>query len=162
LRLSPGGKLIVDAAAGSVEIKGSSRSGAHVLVTSRRDDLEDRYELKFEEGAATVTVTARRKGAQGGWFHWTTSDEAPHFVIDVIKTETSGGHIDIENAGGRVEAETSGGAVNVSFVRGNECGGRLRSSGGGIAVKIDKGANLDIDAETGGGHVSADLPVTVQ
>ena len=32
-----------------------------------------------------MTVTARRKGAQGGWFHWTTSDEAPHFVIDVPK-----------------------------------------------------------------------------
>src|SRR5438874_12071960 len=97
LRLSPGGKLIVDAAAGSVEIKGSSRSGAHVLVTSKRDDLEDRYELKFEEGAGSVTITSRKKGARTGWLHW-GSEAAPSFEIEVptetvLQVATGGGHV---------------------------------------------------------------------
>src|SRR5881396_2240996 len=62
LKLEPGGKLVLDADAGSVNVKGTSRSGARVLVTSQRDDLKDRFDFKFEEGAGTVTITAKKKG----------------------------------------------------------------------------------------------------
>lgn len=254
LRLEPGGRFILDASSGGVEIRGTSRSGARIVVTSERDDLKGRYDFKFEEGPGTATVTSRRKGSAFSWFSW-GSDRSPHFAIEVpektalqvatggghiivlsiegdsdlktsgghmeiselkgkltantsgghitlrgiegstviatsgghisvttltgsldartsgghvsltdvtsdIETHTSGGHIEVQNAGGRIDAETSGGHVEVSFARGNSRGGHIASSGGGIHVKVDVGADLDVDAETGGGTVSTDLPLS--
>jgi hypothetical protein len=49
----------------------------------------------------------------------------------------------------------------VSFAKGNSRGGKLESSGGGIRVRLDPDANLNIDASTSGGSVQSDIPVKV-
>ncbi len=77
------------------------------------------------------------------------------------KVSTSGGSISIVEAGGSVDAQTSGGSLTVAFARGNQSGGSLETSGGGIRVKLDETANLDLDAHCSGGSVKSDLPVTV-
>lgn len=256
LELAPGGKLILEADAGSVDLRGTSKSGAHILVTSAYDDVKDRYDFKFEENGGTVRIVVKKKGGSS-WFSWLRSSHSPsfeievptrteldlqtgggHIQIDAIKgdvgletsgghiqvtkltgnlkahtsgghialhdvdgdanIETSGGHIEvtsldgtltshtsgghmeiknvtgdieastsggsiqIEGAGGRVAADTSGGSVDVSFTKGNAKGGTIESSGGGITVGIDPGVNLTIDADTSGGRVNSDLPVTFE
>ena len=78
-----------------------------------------------------------------------------------VEAETSGGRIAIEEAGGLVDAHTSGGRVSVGFVRGNDRGGRISSSGGGVTVFLDPGVGLSIDASSSGGSVRSDCPGSV-
>ena len=75
---------------------------------------------------------------------------------------TSGGGVEIREAGGRVEAHSSGGPVTVWFAAGNNRGGDLSTSGGGVRTEIDPSVALTIDASSSGGGVSTDVPVTVQ
>ena len=82
-------------------------------------------------------------------------------VTGSLSAETSGGSISISEAGGSVDAQTSGGSLTVIFAPGNQDGGTLRTSGGGIRVKLDASANLDLDAHCSGGSIKSDLPVTV-
>ena len=50
-------------------------------------------------------------------------------------------YIEISGAEGQVEADTSGGSIDVEFASGNSEGGSLSTSGGGIRVTLDAGAN---------------------
>ena len=77
-----------------------------------------------------------------------------------IEADTSGGGIRIVDAGGHVKADTSGGGIEASFTRGNSSGGSLSTSGGGIKVSIDPGADLAIEAS--GNAVRTDLPLAVR
>ncbi|MBC8647902.1 MAG: DUF4097 family beta strand repeat protein [Thermoanaerobaculia bacterium] len=270
LRLDPGGEFRLEASAGSVTVTGSSDTGAHIVVTSRRSDIERVFHLDFQERPGGVEVTARRKRrflfdvgnygslhfevrvpartrlqidtsggsirvtgtrgdadleTSGGSVHTTdlegtldvstsggsvgidrqagdvraTTSGGSVRVRDVkgrvelqssggniegdvvtgpvrartsggsvelreiaadVDAQTSGGSIQIAGAHGRVNAETSGGSIRADLSTGNEAGGTLETSGGGIIVKLDPQANLEIDAS--GGPVTVDLPVRVQ
>ena len=81
-------------------------------------------------------------------------------VTGDIRAHSSGGGIHIFEAGGRVVADTSGGGIEASFARGNDRGGSLETSGGGIQVELDPSIGLQIDAS--GNSVRADLPLTVK
>lgn len=80
-------------------------------------------------------------------------------VTGDIDADTSGGGIRIADAGGKVRADTSGGGIEASFARGNSNGGTLETSGGGIDVTLDPGADLSIEAS--GNAVRTDLPLRV-
>ena len=77
-----------------------------------------------------------------------------------VRVDTSGGPIEITGAGGHVVAKTSGGGVSVSFTRGNAKGGEVESSGGPINVRLDPSVNLNLNASSSGGGVTASLPIT--
>jgi DUF4097 and DUF4098 domain-containing protein YvlB len=79
-----------------------------------------------------------------------------------LAAETSGGSIEIDDVSGRVEAETSGGSIYASFAPGNGQGGRLRTSGGDVRVKVDASLGLDIDASSSGGSVISDVRIETQ
>ncbi|MFN2385026.1 MAG: DUF4097 domain-containing protein [Thermoanaerobaculia bacterium] len=270
LRLDPGGEFRLEAGAGSVTVTGSSEPGAHVVVTSRRSDIERVFDLQFEERPGAVEVTARRKRrllfdvGNYGSLHFEVRVPAPTRLqidtsggsirvtgtrgdadletsggsvnttdlagaLDVstsggsvavdrldgdvrattsggsvrvrdvkgrvevqssggniegnalggpvrartsggsvelreigadVDAQTSGGSIEITGARGRVNAESSGGSIRADLSEGNEAGGTLETSGGGILVKLDPKANLEIDAS--GGPVTVDVPVRVQ
>jgi hypothetical protein len=258
LALEPGGTFTLESDVGGVIVSGDSTSGATVTITSRRDDFEKLFDLRFEETASRVTVTVKRQGSwlkgfwNGDWFPDNTqfvirvpgrttvsiataggSIEATRLAgrldlrtsggslraeaiegavdgntsggsirmrdvggdvvartsggsIDIVgvrgslKATTSGGGVDIDGvagelyastsgggvqisgAGARVEAHSSGGPVTVRFVPGNNRGGVLSTSGGGVRTEIDPRVALTIDASSSGGNVVADVPVTVQ
>jgi hypothetical protein len=86
--------------------------------------------------------------------------------IDAVSGElyasTSGGSVRIREAGGRVEARSSGGPVTVRFAAGNNRGGVLSSSGGGLRAELDPSVALTIDASTSGGNVESELPMTTR
>jgi len=97
-----------------------------------------------------------------------------------VETETSGGDIFVENAGGSVSGRTSGGDVEVLGVRdtvlASTSGGdiniryditnppptRALTSGGDVVITVAEGASANLDANTPGGSVECEIPVTVQ
>jgi DUF4097 and DUF4098 domain-containing protein YvlB len=171
LRLEPGGRFFLDTDLGSVTITGTNTSGAKLVITSRRRDLEELLRFNFREDAGSVSITARRK--HGRIFGWFGSGDSVHWEIQVpaateLDVDTSGGAIkvselrsdaNLETSGGRIsvrdmvgdlDGHTSGGGIDLERIRGRV---RVETSGGGI-----EGTELDgpIDADTSGGSVKLD------
>jgi DUF4097 and DUF4098 domain-containing protein YvlB len=167
LALAPGGQLDLESDVGSVSVTGTSRSGAHIVVTSVRDDLTSEYDLSFSSSAGSARVTARRKHEL-----WWPHGSSVHFEIEVpteTRTElrtgggaidisglqgpanikTSGGPIEVNGLNGSLEAYTSGGPIHIREVTGNA---HLSTSGGPIHVEALEG-NLNAHTSGGGIHV---------
>ncbi len=166
LTLAPGGKFILDADVGSVTLKGTSDSGAHVVITSKSGDLNSKYDISFDQGSDYAKVTVRKKGA-----HWLWSFSGNlHFEISVprqtkldLKTgagaiavsgtegdaglSTSGGSIEVSSLQGVLQAETSGGGINLGSIRGKA---EVSTSGGSIEADSIAGP---LKAETSGGGI---------
>ncbi len=117
LALEPGGTFTLNADIGSVTLTGDSTSGAAVTVTSRRDDFDELFDLRFDESPAGVTVSIKRRGGWlkgfwgGEWF-----GDATQIVIHVpskttANIRTSGGSIDATRLSGRLAVHTSGGSL---------------------------------------------------
>ena len=62
-RLEPGGQFVLDADAGSVELVGTAKSGARIVITSKDDKLAENFDIKIEQSAGMVKVTAKKKGS---------------------------------------------------------------------------------------------------
>lgn len=153
LELAPGGELELDAASGKITVEGTDRSGVRVLITSSRDDVEDRFEFTFREEAGRVLVKTEKRGSfVRRWFDWNSS---LHFDVEVprdvaLLLDTSGGSIRVEDIIGPVDADTSGGAISVEQIFGDV---RLDTSGGSITARRIDGNVL---ADTSGGRIEID------
>jgi DUF4097 and DUF4098 domain-containing protein YvlB len=168
LKLDPGGRLVVDSSDGSVTVSGESQSGAHVVVTANRDDIEQYLEFRYEENPGEVRVVVRRR--HEGWFNWGHHGLNLHIAIDVpeetalnVKTgggsveasridreaelDTSGGGIRATELGSNLRAHTSGGSITIERIKGNA---RVDTSGGGITGEALDGT---LDARTSGGSI---------
>jgi hypothetical protein len=168
LKLEPKGRFVLKSDVGSVTLTGASSSGAKVVITSDRDDLEGLYYINFEENPGSASVTVRRKDHFGWREH-----ASVHFEVEVpsqtqteIRTgggsinlsslrgdselKTSGGPIDVSALSGRLDARTSGGPIHLQEVDGDA---RVDTSGGKIEV-----ASLDgsLTAHTSGGPIRVD------
>ena len=114
LKLEPKGRFVLESDVGSVTLTGASSSGAKVVITSDRDDLEALYNINFQENPGSASVTVRRKD-HFGW----SEHISVHFEVEVpsqTQTEirTGGGSISLSNLRGDSELKTSGGAIEVS------------------------------------------------
>jgi DUF4097 and DUF4098 domain-containing protein YvlB len=152
LALEPGGTFTLVSDVGGVTLTGDSTSGAVITITSRRDDFEQLFDLRFEEVAGRATVTIKRRGGWlksfwgGDWFDNT------HLVVQVpsrttVDLKTSGGSIDVSRLTGRLDMHTSGGSLRVESVEGNVDG---KTSGGSIRMRDVRG---DVLASTSGGGI---------
>jgi DUF4097 and DUF4098 domain-containing protein YvlB len=153
LALEPGGAFTLESDVGSVTLTGDSSSGAIVTITSRRDDFDELFDLRFEETAGRATVTIKRRGNwlrgfwSGDWFNDNT-----HLVIRVpsqttVDLKTSGGSVDASRLTGRLGMRTSGGSLRVESVEGNVEG---KTSGGSVRMRDVRG---DVVASTSGGSI---------
>jgi DUF4097 and DUF4098 domain-containing protein YvlB len=145
-----GGPILATGIGGSVD---ADTSGGPISI----EDVDG--DVKADTSGGNITVERVRgdvsADTSGGGIRI-------HEASGDVEADTSGGSIDVRDAGGRVVADTSGGTIEVSFAPGNSRGGSLSTSGGGIHVALDASAALEIDAETSGGAVESDLPLTVQ
>jgi DUF4097 and DUF4098 domain-containing protein YvlB len=150
LALEPGGEFELDTSDGSVEVVGTSGSGARVLITAKIDDLESKYDIDFQESPGKATVTVKRKGSKiSSWFK---TGSGMKFQIEVprdttLSIDTSGGSINVARVEGDVTADTSGGGIDIEGVQGNV---NADTSGGGIHISDVSG---DIRADTSGGGI---------
>ena len=169
LKLDPGGRLMVDASASDVIVTGRPESGAHVIVTSNRADLEELLAFYFDEEPGAVRIEVRKRGAQS----WPKSLQVRMEVQVPTKTNvdirTGGGDVKVSHLEGDTNLETSGGDVGVSSLAGNltarTSGGdielrdltgdvNVRTSGGDITLENARGR---VEAHTSGGDVTAAL-----
>src|SRR5215472_5553234 len=93
LKLDPGGRFEIEAGAGSVSVTGSNESGAHIVITSNRDDLESLFAIRFEETPGLARVTARSLHAMN-WYR----NLRLHFEVRVpeeteLRVKTGGGSV---------------------------------------------------------------------
>jgi len=165
LELQPGGQFVLESDVGSIRVDGASRSDAHIVITSDRDNLNNDLDLKFSSDGGIAHVTARRKDTSF-WSH----SLSVHFQIEVptdTRTEihtgggaislsglrgaadakTSGGPIEVTGLIGSLEAYTSGGPIRVREVTGNA---QVGTSGGPIDVEALDG---NLKAHTSGGGI---------
>lgn len=147
LDLAPGGQFVLQSDGGSVTVTGSSASGARIVVTSNRDDLQSVYDLNFESSGGVAQVTARRKTFQ--WF----SNIHLHFEVTVpsqtrVSVKTGGGSVTVSSLQGPQELRTSGGSIEASGIQGNVA---AHTSGGGVRIQNVQG---DADLGTSGGGIT--------
>ena len=151
LDLSSGGTFRLDTDSGSVSIVGESSDGAEVVLTSKRDDIEEHFKLSFDDSGNEVRVRVERRGSRV--FNWFRSGPSMHFEVKVPKDvrvfiDTSGGRIELEALDDDVDLNTSGGSITVEDVRGKVV---ADTSGGAIRVREVWG---DVRADTSGGSIS--------
>lgn len=168
LKLEPGGEFRLDTDMGKVTVTGSADSGARVVITSKRKDLDELLTFRFEEGAGVASITARRKhkfnifsGAGRDNIQYEIQVPAATKLSidtsggaitisgmrDVATLETSGGGIHVRDHEGDLDADTSGGGIDLRDIRGKV---RASTSGGGVdAVGIDG----SIHADSSGGSI---------
>jgi hypothetical protein len=166
LKLDPGGEFRLQTDVGVVTVTGSPDAGAHVVVTSRRKDLNELLTFRFDEGPGTASVIAKKR--HYSWF--SHSGDGVQYEVRVpaetrLSIDTSGGSIKISGTRGHARLATSGGSIHVNDLvgdlDGNTSGGSIRladvkgkirveTSGGGI-----EGRNLDgpVHAESSGGSI---------
>jgi hypothetical protein len=171
LALASGGRLVVKSEVGNVVVRGDAASGAAVVVTADRDDLEKDYEITFAASPGEAQVIVKRRDRGLGWFegwqHWHGQVEIAVSVprATAASVQTSGGRVDVsglegnaelKSSGGSVvahqlagqlEAHSSGGAVEVRDLRGNL---HVSSSGGGVRATAVQG---EVEASSSGGTV---------
>ncbi len=170
LALQSGGKFILDTDAGSVEIVGGSGSTARVVITSKRDDFESKYDVKFEERPGEVEVKVDKKGKLTSWFNFGRGDGVKFEIqvptdteIDIgtsggairadtinapARLDTSGGSIKAYHIGGDLLAHSSGGSITIEDVDGDV---NVDTSGGGISIQSVRGS---VSADTSGGSIT--------
>lgn len=169
LKLEPGGEFRLETDIGKVTVTGTSSPGVRLVVTSRRDDINDLLSFRYEEGGRSASVIARKKHHLDFlFFNWGSSVrfevEVPEETAVTVNTsggaislaalrspakaETSGGGIEVRDLTGDLQAETSGGSIHLRDIKGKS---RVETSGGGI-----EGTNLEgpLNAETSGGSIA--------
>lgn len=147
LPLEPGGQFVLQSDAGSVTVTGSSASGARIVITSNRGDLQSLFNFNFESSDGVARVTARKKS----FFQWFSSINL-HFDVTVpaqtrVSIKTGGGSVKVSSLQGEQNLGTSGGSIVASEVRGDVV---ARTSGGGITANSLDGS---LDADTSGGSI---------
>jgi putative adhesin len=155
LALAPGGRLTVSTEVGSVVVRGDAASGAAVVVTSDRDDLDREYEMSFAATPGQAQVIIKRRHRDWSWFegwqHWRGRVE---IAVDVprataVSVRASGGRVEASGLEGDTELSSSGGSVVA-----HELAGKLvaHSSGGAVEVRDLRG---DLHLSSSGGRVRA-------
>ena len=169
LKLEPGGRLVVDAGASDVFVTGRSASGAHVVVTSNRDDLEELFSFNFSEEPGAVRIEVRKRSLQLWPKHLQVRMEVEVPTRTNLDIRTGGGDVKVNRLEGETNLETSGGDVKASELKGNlnarTSGGdmELRDLTGDISIKTSGGditlenVHGRVEARTSGGDVTASL-----
>ena len=167
LALEPGGRFILESDGGSVTITGTDQSGAKVVITSDRDDLQRQFDFTFDENAGLVRVRAHQY-SHWGWLRYNNLNlrfeiRVPKKTTLEVKTgggnievyslasdadvKTSAGSIHVVGLSGRLYARTSGGSVHLQEIQGNT---EVQTSGGAIRAESIDGALI---ARTSGGPI---------
>jgi hypothetical protein len=153
LRLDAGGSFRLETDLGSVKVRGTDKPGARIVIISKRDDLNELLSFRFDEGAGSVTVVARKKHPRSSMFGGRSSNIA--FEIEVpsktrVTVDTSGGSISLAALAGEAKLETSGGGIEV---RDHAADLTAHTSGGSIEL-VHMGGKCKVD--TSGGGITAD------
>lgn len=142
-------------------------SGGHVDVRSLNASVHARTSggsIRVEDVNGSVDVHSSGGGIDAERLNGASRLITSGGGIDVedstgdLDARTSGGSIRIRNDDGRVHAHTSGGGIRAQL-RANH-GATLTTSGGSITLFLPGDAHASVDAETSGGRVTVDFPLS--
>lgn len=168
LKLNPGGRFILEADEGSVDLMGSDQSEVNVVIDAEGYRIENRVDFSFDDDGNVARIREKRR-------YWDPLEFlfdplGLHYQIRVPKSvaveiRTGGGNIRVYAISGHAELATSGGGIEVSNVTGDvtahTSGGHIRvdqihgevniaTSGGGIEAESIDGP---LNAKTSGGPI---------
>jgi DUF4097 and DUF4098 domain-containing protein YvlB len=182
--VGPGGKLVVSANVGSIELTTSERKEVHVEVLRKAEARglfggnkeREEAELKantiaFSQDGQTVTVLAERDKESDS--NRNRVNLNVRYIVSVPKQfaadlKTSGGSIKAAGLNGELKAKTSGGSLKFAEITGPIDG---KTSGGGIEVSKSTGPSSlktsggsikvfdhkgDVNARTSGGSITVE------
>ena len=156
LKLEPNGRFLLELDVGSVTLTGVASSGAKIVITSERSDLESLYTITFQEnpwharglrpaariavasafltGATVLASTSRSRSPPKRKPTYGLAAEAWRFRTCAATPgwRTSGGLIGVSALTGRLDAATSGGPIRLREITGDT---RIDTSGGPIVVE---------------------------
>jgi hypothetical protein len=154
LELAPGGRLIVESDLGNVTVQGGAPSGASIVLTADRNDLEKDYEMTFTAAAGTAHVTIKRRQAVSWFGLWSNPHEDATIAVSVPRATAatvrlSGGNITVAALDGETDLRSSGGSIHA-----HDLSGRLtaKSSGGNVEARAIRG---DVVLASSGGEILA-------
>ncbi|MDB6111672.1 MAG: hypothetical protein JWR69_3422 [Pedosphaera sp.] len=180
--VQPGGKLIIDADQGSIEVSTADQNTVELLVEreikggsdSQIAKLLKEHQVTFVQEGNVVRVKAEKtKSLRGS--SWRRPSLEVHFRLTVprqfdLTLATAGGDVQAADLQGKVDARTSGGNLTLNKIAGpvnaRTSGGdikavgctaklQLHTSGGNIEIKDFAGPS--VEASTSGGNVSGDF-----
>ncbi|MBO0725636.1 MAG: hypothetical protein J2P52_08555 [Blastocatellia bacterium] len=154
----PGGRLVMDVALGSIEVKtaGDSRIVADVFrkversSEARAEEILRQYEVNFEQQGNDLII--RAKFPHEDFRLWRRSGLQVRYVVSIptefnVDLKTSGGSIRVDDLRGEVRVKTSGGGLQFGKIEGPIVG---NTSGGGISLA---GCNGKVEVKTSGGGI---------
>lgn len=159
LTVQSGGRLVIDADRGSINVATADTTALSVTVDRELKRVSDdkarevfeAHELTFEQDGNTVTVKARLPKSDQLW-NRKTSGLSVKYTVTVprkfdLKLGTAGGTIDVEDITGQLKLETAGGSIRTGQVDGSV---KADTAGGSIEVA---GATGAVAADTAGGSI---------
>ena len=175
--VAPGGKLIVDADFGAIDVQSAESDTVSVCVQRaaqlkadrRAGEILKNFDVQLTHEASDLKIEAKFKGPQKQWKkskerldirfdivvprHYSldlkTSGEdiSAGYITGDVNAKTSGGGLRFENITGRIDGKTSGGHINLKAFKGHTI---LKTSGGNITLETGTG---DVKAKTSGGNL---------
>lgn len=142
-----GGDVLLEGVAGPSRVR---TSGGGIVARNMKGDLDGQTSgggLRLE--SIDGSIQAR---TSGGSIHGAT-------IRGDINAHTSGGDVRLLAIDGKIQASTSGGGVQCELVGANR-GISASTSGGDIRLTMPKGITGTLNAESSGGTIRTDFPVT--
>src|SRR5256886_449366 len=156
----PGGKLVVEADRGSIEVKSADADQVEIEVfrkvsresQAKAEEILKNHEVRFSLDGNKVQVHAEfKKGFTGGWGDKGRNLQVRYQILVPkqfnVNLKTAGGSIKVADLIGEARGQTAGGSLSFGQMDGPIYG---RTSGGGISVAGCKGG---VDLETSGGSI---------
>jgi len=157
----PGGKLVVEADRGSIEVKSADANQVEIEVfrkvsresQAKAEEILKNHEVKFSLDGNKVQVHAefKRGLTDGGWRDKGRNLQVRYQILVPkqfnVNLKTAGGSIKVADLIGEARGQTAGGSLSFGQMDGPIYG---RTSGGGISVAGCKGG---VDLETSGGSI---------
>ncbi len=150
--VTPGETFTLKTDVGSIFIRGASSKEVSIVAEIKGSERDVRdFEISATQTASGVDVNGRNAGGTWRFFGWNDLDV--RFTVNVpheynVRTNTSGGEIEVRDLKGAVYGETSGGDIALADIEG---GIRISTSGGQINLERING---NVDAETSGGDIA--------
>jgi len=157
--VSSGGKLVVDADRGSIDVTPSGNDKVEIRVlrkvtratAAKAEEVFADHEVTFEQDGNQVTVKAKGKRDTSGWRLWQPNLQVRYEVIVPrqfnLDLKTAGGSISVGDLTGDVRLQTAGGSLQTASITGQVWG---RTAGGSITAS---GATGTVDVQTAGGSI---------
>jgi len=175
---SPGGKLVVEADRGSIEVTAKSEETVDIQVfrkvtratAAKAQEVFAAHEVTFQQEGNQVFVRAKYNKDWSGWRLWGPNLQV-RYEITVPKQfnvdlKTAGGGITVSDLTGDARAQTAGGSIKLGAIDGqvwaHTAGGNIHVASATKAVEVETAgggiqigqAGGSVTAETAGGSIT--------